>query len=369
MNALKIALLGTAALAAVSVSARADELSNLKAQIEALNAQVAATADAPAASATVITWSGNVAAGVVYVGKSSYNVASKASAGTSVDAATGHIVAATPSAASFVAPATSMTDIRSKWGLSVKAVTDTAVGEVGVNIAFAGGDAASATNWYKGRGTVNSDGYSAWWKITPALTLKAGSMGSLSGNGQGQDDKATNIYGGQTVGGFGTPGDLSSMVLAYADGPISAAIGIEDGDNNKVGFAGEVKYSGDGFNVEVNGGSNSGNWAGSVGLGYSMDMFSMSMAAGMGSGPAANDDWSKASGLISMKLGDTMSAELGAGHTWNEGANNDVTAYNGGIYYSPVGQLKIGVEAGYKDNENSFAADVTSAALVTKFSF
>jgi hypothetical protein len=353
MNALKIALLGTAALAAVSVSARADDLSNLKAQIEALNAQVAATADAPAASSTVITWSGNVAAGIVY----------KSDSG--------------------LVGIGSVTDIRSKWGLGVKAVTDTAVGEVGVSIAFAGGDTDLSGNdvtgpslvnlydtWYKRRGTVNSDGFSGWWKITPALTLKAGSMGSLAGNGQGQDDKATNIYGGQTVGGFSYGGDFSQMQLAYADGPISAAIAVEDGDyttSSRIGFAGEIKYSGDGFNVEVNGGANSGHWAGNIGMGYSMDMFSVSMAAGMGSGPAAADDYSKASALISMKLGDTMSAELGAGHTWNQGAGNDVTAYNGGIYYAPVSQLKIGVEAGYKDNE--VGTDATSAALVTKFSF
>jgi hypothetical protein len=346
MNALKIALLGTAALAAVSVSARADDLSNLKAQIEALNAQVAATADAPAASATVITWNGNVAAGVVY------------------------------QALTLAGTTTSKTDIRSKWGLGVKAVTDTAVGEVGVSIAFAGGDASTTpTNWFSSRGPVNSDGYSGWWKITPALTLKAGNMGSLSGNGQGQDDKATNIYGGKTIGGFGEldgfgiPTNLSQMQLAYADGPISAAIAVEDGDNNAFGVAGEVKYSGDGFNVEVNGGSNSGYWTGNVGIGYSMDMFGISMAAGMGSGPGATDDYSQASGLLTAKLGDTLNAELGAGHVWNQGASNDVTAYNGGIYYAPVSQLKIGVEAGYKDFEDATIADETSAALVTKFSF
>ena len=48
MKAMKIALLGTAALAAVSVSARADNLSDLKAQIEALNARVASVEAAPA---------------------------------------------------------------------------------------------------------------------------------------------------------------------------------------------------------------------------------------------------------------------------------------------------------------------------------
>ncbi len=111
MKVMKLALLGTAALAAVSVSARADNLSDLKAQIEALNARVATleatpsvpagysmlsiskgdqivepgyagpkrdnytgpvhvisimpTADAPAPT-TQITWTGYVRAGVVF---------------------------------------------------------------------------------------------------------------------------------------------------------------------------------------------------------------------------------------------------------------------------------------------------------------
>ncbi len=51
MKVMKLALLGTAALAAVSVSARADDLSALKAQIEALQADVAALQAAPAVPA------------------------------------------------------------------------------------------------------------------------------------------------------------------------------------------------------------------------------------------------------------------------------------------------------------------------------
>jgi hypothetical protein len=47
MNVLKIALLGTAALAAVSVSARADDLADLKAQIEALNGRISQLESTP----------------------------------------------------------------------------------------------------------------------------------------------------------------------------------------------------------------------------------------------------------------------------------------------------------------------------------
>ena len=51
MNVLKLALLGTAAVAAVSVSARADDLSDMKAQIEALNSRIASLESTPAVPA------------------------------------------------------------------------------------------------------------------------------------------------------------------------------------------------------------------------------------------------------------------------------------------------------------------------------
>ncbi|NMD08267.1 MAG: hypothetical protein GYA66_09850, partial [Phyllobacteriaceae bacterium] len=51
MKFMKLALLGTAALAAVSVSARADDLADLKAQIEALKADVANLQAAPSVPA------------------------------------------------------------------------------------------------------------------------------------------------------------------------------------------------------------------------------------------------------------------------------------------------------------------------------
>ena len=48
MKTMKVALLATAALAAVSVSARADDAADIKAQLEALNARIAQLEAAPA---------------------------------------------------------------------------------------------------------------------------------------------------------------------------------------------------------------------------------------------------------------------------------------------------------------------------------
>ena len=160
MKVMKLALLGTAALAAVSVSARADNLSDLKAQIEALQADVAAlqaapsvpagyslltmseaptivvpglvikdknavsptattigvlpTADVPAS--TVIQWSGSVRAAIVY-DDSDYGPAPTAG-DPELDDSNLHL--------------------KARGRLTVTGTTDTAVGEVGASMSFAG---------------------------------------------------------------------------------------------------------------------------------------------------------------------------------------------------------------------------------------
>jgi hypothetical protein len=178
MNIMKIALLGTAALAAVSVSARADDLSDLKAQIEALNGRISQleatpsvpagyqllsiseanaiivpgvefdksfgdkatnigilpTADVPAS--TNIQWSGFVRAALVY--KS-----------TDYD---------TSGTTALPTPDTSSLDVMSRAGIKVVGTTDTAVGEVGVSIVMIG-NSGTAGGLNRGNPTVTTDGY------------------------------------------------------------------------------------------------------------------------------------------------------------------------------------------------------------------
>jgi hypothetical protein len=380
MKMIKIALLATAALTAVSMSARADDLSDLKAQIAALNAQVAATADVPAAGPTV-TWSGNVAAGIIYTTDN-------------------------------IAPIWSETEIKAKWGLSVKATNDTAVGEVGVKVAFAGNAQAShytgpITGWANNNGasTVAGDGFWGWWKISPEMTLGAGRDGSLSGNGEGFDGRANAIFAGGDANGGYNNGDVAQMRLSYSSGPIALAIALEDGDSNNgsgfgpapgpgnlvigpfgglkesnFGVAGDLKYSGDSFGVELNAGvQNVGGfhledvWTVNAGAHVALsDMFTLSAAAGMGSGTSTTDDYTKASLYGKATLSDSVWAEAGVSHKWNTSTATtkfDVTAVGMGIYYAPVSQLTVGLEANYDVDNSPAKASNTKAALVTKFSF
>jgi hypothetical protein len=406
MNILKIALLGTAAVAAVSVSARADNLSDLKAQIEMLNARVATletapvvpagfamvaiskgsiavpggqfkdfahdgtmisilpTADAPAAASTVVVWTGYVKAAVVYSSNG-----------------------ATPVANSYI-------DLESKSGLNVTGKTDTAVGEVGVSYSISSGfnfkgvsygGHAFDGDWNAGAVTIATDGIKGWWKLTPNVSLLAGQFGSLSGNGKGFDGKASgNFGGGDANGSYGTPiyGDPVQMQLAYSDGPIGFAVAVEDSDNkapnlSAFGFAAEATYAGDMFSAELNAGAygttvvgNETAWTVNAGVTTNLgDLASLSVAAGIGSGTGTTDNYTKASAFLNVKLGDSAHAELGISEKWNTQAANNTTAVGGGVYYTPVSQLTLGLEASSSWNSVAGTPTPVKADLVTIFKF
>jgi hypothetical protein len=417
MKMIKIALLGTAALAAVSVSARADNLSDLKAQIEALNARVAAvetapavpagfslmtmttaealvipgldadknygktstqfgilpTADVAAAPSTVISWSGYVKAALVYHGYGS--------------AVTGSNTNFSPS--TYFKSNTF--DVQVKSGFAVSGKTDTAVGEVGAKIAVAGNwtkDWNNSLAGYNGdaQATLTTDGVWGYWKMTPELTLGGGYGGSLSGNGYGYDGACSCNFTGDGSGGYGLP-DVTQMRLSYASGPLAFAVALEDGFSNGLGgngfgVAAEMKYSGDTLSGELSAGWQSKTGAGALtldspedrwvvdaGLGFSLgDVGKISAAAGIGSGHALNDDFTKASIFASINLASSAHAEMGVSHNWKQGANNDVTGFGGGLYYDPASQLTIGLEAQYNANE-AVNTDETIVDLVSIFRF
>lgn len=435
MKMMKLALLGTAALAAVSVSARADDLSDLKAQIEALKADVAALQAAPAVPAgyslltvgdaqqiivptlesnkfeygatannigilptadmpasTNIQWSGFVRAAVVFTSEE-------------FTATTGTAVVTTDSYDE------DHVYLAARGEIKVVGTTDTAVGEVGALVkvrANFGGDYAS----------LNSDAIMpeawGWWKMTPELTLGGGYTGSLATINHGADNMTAMYSGGLSAGPYGF-GDRTQMRLSYASGPLSAAIAVTSMNDwsslDELGFEGEIKYSGDAFSVEIAGGMANGhtthttlattveNDSWKVGVGATMnlsDMFSLQVGAQIGESdyytwlagnPASlqgDVEYWVVSGLIVAALSDSISAELGASYAEYEGIDNAAAIpFNGetfgvaaGLYYTPVSQLTIGVEAAWNNNEESEAitpasneTDTATVDLVTVFRF
>jgi len=437
MKSIKMALMAGAAVAVSAAAAHADELSDLKAQVEALNARVAAmetapsvpagyqllaiskgdavqvpglgqsdrdrvadsratiisvmpTADAPAG--TTISWSGYVRAAIVYTGNDASvdrKVYRESEDGWVRDTDT----RARAWEDKYQGDNWNDWDVKSRGQLRVVATTDTAVGEVGVELKLRGD--------FNGNGTADVYMKTAWgyWAMTPELTLGGGYAGSLGNIGYGYDGACTCYYTDNADVNF-DPGDTTQMRLSYASGPFSMAVAIEDaGKNNafgqdnykqgwdRLGAAGEIKYSGDSFSGEISGVYRAVDsdyfyddvnslWQVGAGVGFNLgDMASISLAAALGAGPTelVNDSgditgglplynqWWGVSGLASANLSDTVHAEVAAGYKHREGDdfstpivsgvgydvsgfNYDTYAFLGGIYYTPVDQLTIGVE-------------------------
>ena len=390
MKVVKLALLGTAALAAVSVSARADDLSDLKAQIESLNARLAAVESTPAVPAGFQLLSISATDSVIMPGFSSDK--DFGTTGTRIGILpTADVPASTNivwsgfarAAISYVdSGVQDNIDIKARAGLKVVGTTDTAVGEVGAAITLIADTAITGGN-NRFQGGYTTDGYKGWWKITPELELSGGMFGSAAKANQGWDAKCSCYYTG-TDGQFGTVqgNDAAQMRLTYASGPISFAIAVEDSDKGALldgrdgfGVAGEFVYSGDTIGFDLNAGWWNTNgpdtdWTVNAGANFALgDIANLSLAAGMGEdrGTAGNGDryW-KITGFTSFSMSDAVTLEIGAGMKNYKGAG-DFYAVGGGLYYTPVSQLTIGLEGSFAAIKN--APDTATAALVTVYRF
>ena len=401
MKAMKIALLGTAALAAVSVSARADNLSDLKAQIEALNARVASVEAAPAMPAgyqmvnfskvgndhiisimptadmpatTTITWSGYVWAAV-----QTYYDGGYGSINSGVTPANGTIASSAYAGSSYA------TDIRTRAELSVTGKTDTAVGEVGVSVNLRASSAGTGQS-NTGNGGVVTDGYWGWWKMTPNVTLGGGVAGSIAKNSYTYDAQCYHCYLTDYFGGISNNpgGDPSQFKLSYNDGPLSFAIAAEDSnnsnppayyDNSAFGVSGNIGYSMDTFGVDISGGywgnAHGGDaaWVATAGIGANFNPFSIGAAVGFGHS-FSGDDYTKASGYIKLALSDSAHFDVGIAHQFANSGGYEFTEYDAGLYYEPVSKLTIGIEGLYQAGDSAYFGDGAYVAdLITVWKF
>lgn len=415
MKMMKLALLGGAALAVTSAGAFADDLSALKAEIEALNSRVAQleatpsvpagyalmtvsegkavvvpglevlrkdalamgdtstvigilpTADAPAG--TEISWSGYARAALVYVNNGLYTPDNPTTTAVNEEDWDDDL------------------DVYARGQIKVTGKTDTAVGEVGATVELrVNVDGRRDDDGAFGSERVYVEQAWGWWAMTPELTLGGGFAGSLGNIGYGYDG-ACNCYYTDNADVALNPGDTSQMRLSYASGPISFAIALEDASGTGASFSGnssagddslgaaaEMKYSGDTFNGEISGYYRNGAagfddaYGVGLGLGFALgDMASISLGTQIGQYNNNQNFW-RASILGSVNLSDAVHAELAYGHTNHNYNGDSVDAILAGIYYDPVSQLTIGLEAEWIDDE-SWGKDITQLDLVTVFRF
>ena len=405
MKTMKLALLGGAALAVSAIGAQADDLTALKAEIEALNARVQQLEAAPAAPSGYSLLTSSVQQRTVVPGNEDGEVRGISD--------TAHVIGVLPTA--DAAPSTTIewsgyvyalvaatdygyyggnTDVNviGRGHLRVVGKTDTAVGEVGVRVQL-------RSQWAGVDGDNGFFGheYWGWWAMTPELTLGGGYSGSLGNIGYGLDGACncwwTDWFSSEIRGNQSgdsalnalNPGDTTQVRLSYGSGPLSFAIALEEGDIGSafgagdLAVAGEIKYSGDSFSGEIsaiaynsddqsNGGHFSDNgWQIGAGVGFGLgDMANISLAAGFGDN-TWTDYWS-VSGLINFNLSDAVHAEVGAAFGREEFFDHEMLTVLAGIYYAPVSQLTIGLEGQWTDAD-VFAQDFTTFDVVTIYSF
>jgi len=430
MKTMKVALLASAALAAVSVSARADDTAAIKAQLEALTARIAQleatpslpagyqlmtyssqdaivipgldsdrqrergtkagtigilpTADMPAS--TVIQWAGSVRAALTY---------------QDVDYNSGSFGGGDDGPNDSEYEEGDQMHIKARGRLDVTGTTDTAVGEVGASLSI-----------YADLDPVSHEAYIdyawGWWKMTPELTFSGGYNGSLATIGYGMRaiGDAYISRGGVAVDG----GDFTQFRLSWESGPLGLAVALEhtDEDDNALnildseegsplGVAAELTYKGDAFSAEVAGfvrnGDNPINGVDTenktqsqlgAGLLFSLsDMIALSVAGSFGNNvfftdadgaTDMGDGWEVSAAAVAT-LSDTVSAELGVGMSSYEDdfgnqQETDVKSVAGAVYWSPVSQLKMGPQASWQNREDDFDdVDDFRAAFVTWWNF
>jgi hypothetical protein len=247
MKMMKWALLGGAAFAVMSTSAQADELSALKAQLEALQTRVSQLEAQPATSMpsgysllSIRDGGGNYStlpqrqedridpnSGVTISVLPTAEMAPVAEVSVSGEIRT--LVVYSEDDADTINTDNSV-DVTVRGRLVAKGKVDTAVGEVGGYIRLQGGDFFD-----KSEAAGMHDAY-GWWKFAPNWQIFAGFTDTTAAVQAGVDWDFT-------VGATGGPSDkrVEQLRLVFGtEGPFSFAIAVEDTDTSRIVTTGFV---------------------------------------------------------------------------------------------------------------------------------
>jgi len=284
-------------------------------------------------------------------------------------------------------------DVVNRTRLIVDGKTETAVGEVGAHMRLQVGDPID--------GDVSADMNEVWgyWQMNDSWRLQAGRWDNTAAVQSGLDwDATVGATGGITNAG------VEQIRLIYTGGPITWAVAVEDSQqftnfvedadtgviessfddiSDLPNFASYVQYNGDGIMLMASGVweqddiGDSDNWFVGGGARFGLgDVAAISLAAGFGDGYARNsvipigvdDEYWGVSGLLTFNMNDTTRVELGAGYSEGDSfliaddddddddddiVDEEVTTWvvNGGIYWDPVSQLTLGLQADYTNVE------------------
>ena len=401
MKTIKTGLLATAALAAASTFAHADALADLKSVIAALNTRdavsqtsvqvprgyrVSPTADSADAPATVeepfvdLKVTGYIKTGFIY-SQVKTNGDDKA-------------------------------DFDVEGGVNVKGSVQSALGEVGATIQAKWDIAESSTN--AATFALRDDGLIGFWQFADAMKLEMGrsNAGRLE---NGIDKNARRIWTVQNRrirsenagnGFFDRDAYNAFAGLAYASGPIALQVRFHDAtrgigaglnaDDDALGVSAKAVYAGDVVGFEASGGYWGEDGAANlplaqqtgvkylIGVGTELNFIEgVPVSLGAQYGELHNGTQSvKLSGSFGLTLTDTIGAGFGGG--WTKISNTPAGMPNtpnstsgdheelvavGGVYYSPMTYLTLGLEGDWVDDSRPAISDGLTGAIVARYAF
>jgi hypothetical protein len=405
MKITKWALLASAAMTVTATAARADDLSALKAEIEALQSRVSQLEAQPQASMP-----SGYSLMALRDGQGTYEGVLPERNADLVREDSGFTLSVLPTA--DMAPAAEVSvsgeirtaliysdftnteddsdnlDVKVRGRIFIKGKADTAVGEVGGYFRLQADGGGNFTDYSEE--TKMNKAY-GWWKFAPNWELMAGYNDNTAALQVGWDWLAAT----GPVASFG-PSNINNeqMRLTYTSGPLSFAISLEDPDydtstsngnhvNDVPAVEAYLMYTSDAFTGQIvglyqNANESNDDWAigggGTLGIAEGFQLTAGAVvgqgtsqyANNVGPGTFDDDFWGASVGLLA-KLSEDTRVELGVGYEdYDEGGK--ALGVGGGIYWDPVSQVTLGAGATYverDDNDSSFFGEPGDASLDT----
>jgi hypothetical protein len=423
MKMMKWALLGGTALAVTATAARADDLADLKAQIETLQTRVSQLEAQPQASMP-----SGYSLMAIRDGQGTYEGIVPERYGDRVRDESGFTLSVLPTADAAPVAEVSVSgeirtalvyidfdsgsgndfdsdddgddnlDVANRGRIFIRGKADTAVGEVGGYFRL---EARGGGNFSDYEESVNMNKAYGWWKFAPEWELMAG-YNDNTGALQTSYDWLVSSIPIATVGPSNPNNE--QFRVTYASGPLSFAISLEDSDATGVIFENidadpeleaitdgvdtsdlpnaqaYLMYSTDSFTGQIVGLVQDDDWGDNldwaIGGGATVgiaDGFTFLAAAVVGEGTSAyannlspvtadEEFWGGSIGVIA-NLSDDTRLELGAGYE-DYDFSGEALGFNGGVFWDPVSQVTLGVGATYLDYDDAVEIDDDSLVAV-----
>ncbi len=393
---IKTTLLASAALVAVSTSAQAESILDLKSAFDSISnrdvmSQTALQVPTSFKIYPVADASGDVAVDEPFV-----------EVKTSGYIKTGYIFSEIKDGS----PADKSSDIDVEAGLNVKASVQSSAGEIGVTVQSKWDVAESTTNLASI--ALRDDGIVGFWQFADTMKFEMGrgNAGRLE-NGIIKNTRRIWTTADRRVraenagnGFFDRDAYNGFLGLAYASGPLTLNMRLHDAtrgvtgalgsDDDAMGASTKATISSDMINFEAVGGywgqSNAKNLAQAsqtgvkwlAGVGTELNFIpGLPVSIGAQMGELHNGaEQMNVSASFGFALTDNISAGFGAGmkkvkSSPNVADNRTEKVINGGIYYAPMSQLIIGLEGDWLDDGKPSVTtnDGLTGAVVTRFNF